>query len=683
MINLFLSMAFASSPSPEVSNALRRKDCDTAVQLMPAPEPDNYKLAIGECYLRMGNSTQANKLLEEVKAPFSEYAQIMLAEIDIESNQAGEAVKRLKKVKSATLQDRANFLRAKAYIAQKEYITARDILRKLLSGKRTNAGYIPSVGEPDPAALRWMLAQTAIGRGKPTLAYPLYWRIWTDNPTSDYALKAENALTTKGHRIPDSTTSKGREYITKRAKTLSKLYLTKEALALYRLLPFQANDQAHLKRMAYTCFKAKEYQESATYYSKITSPSAEQMYHHAVAITRTGDYPGATDVYTQLLKKYPQHKRGDLASFKIAYLDYDKGNLKQAILHFRTHLRRYPTSKHADEARWFTGWSLYRLEKFDEAQEAFKVFLKKHPRSSLAPAAMYWLGKTHEQNDDTAKANEVYDSILKKWPTSGHAWFASQKRNSQFAKTAPIKPNFEGLTNAAFKKGMALAEVGYSRWARQELRSAIPQAKTKNQILLMAHALIYAGDYRKGRKLAKPYCVKPWKKGEALAQQACYPRPHYEGIEAQLENSQLPKLLPYAIMNAESGLKPWVTSPAGARGLMQLMPYVAENHHGAYYPNTTFTSDDLYVAGYNATMGVAELMHLQEEFSSQELESILPLVIASYNGGKEAVHRWLGLYETTPSPERFSEDVGYTETRKYVRKVLGYFMEYRFVYGDY
>ena len=81
-------------------------------------------------------------------------------------------------------------------------------------------------------------------------------------------------------------------------------------------------------------------------------------------------------------------------------------------------------------------------------------------------------------------------------------------------------------------------------------------------------------------------------------------------------------------------------------------------------------------------MGVAELMQLHNEFENQEMDSILPLVIASYNGGKDAVYRWLNLYDSPPTPERFSEDVGYTETRRYVRRVLGYLMEYRFVYGD-
>ena len=183
-------------------------------------------------------------------------------------------------------------------------------------------------------------------------------------------------------------------------------------------------------------------------------------------------------------------------------------------------------------------------------------------------------------------------------------------------------------------------------------------------------------------QLAKPYCTKPWRKADPLAQQACYPRPFGDAIESQLKGSPIPPLLPYAIMKAESNLKPWVRSVAGARGLMQLMPFVGERLHLEYYPSTPYDPDLLFLAGYNARLGTAELQALHKRFSDLPVDHTLPLIIAGYNGGPEAVERWMGLYENPVSAEEFAEDVGYTETRKYVKRVLGYLMEYRFVYGE-
>ena len=83
-----------------------------------------------------------------------------------------------------------------------------------------------------------------------------------------------------------------------------------------------------------------------------------------------------------------------------------------------------------------------------------------------------------------------------------------------------------------------------------------------------------------------------------------------------------------------------------------------------------------------AELGVAELVSLAERFSDSGVDPTLPLVIAGYNGGEKAVRRWLALYPNPPEADHFAEDVGYTETRRYVRRVLGTLQAYRYIYGD-
>jgi soluble lytic murein transglycosylase-like protein len=41
----------------------------------------------------------------------------------------------------------------------------------------------------------------------------------------------------------------------------------------------------------------------------------------------------------------------------------------------------------------------------------------------------------------------------------------------------------------------------------------------------------------------------------------------------------------------------------------------------------------------------------------------------------------MSLYEAPPEIAEYSDDIGYTETRRYNRRVLGYLMTYRYVYG--
>ena len=115
---------------------------------------------------------------------------------------------------------------------------------------------------------------------------------------------------------------------------------------------------------------------------------------------------------------------------------------------------------------------------------------------------------------------------------------------------------------------------------------------------------------------------------------------------------------------------------------MQLMPEVGGRLHGELWPDRPYDADDLYLAPYNAILGTTELGQLRTKLDNTLMPSSAPAVIASYNGGEEAVRRWLAATEGPAAFDEWSEDIGYTETRKYVKRVLGQVMAYRWVYGD-
>jgi soluble lytic murein transglycosylase-like protein len=100
------------------------------------------------------------------------------------------------------------------------------------------------------------------------------------------------------------------------------------------------------------------------------------------------------------------------------------------------------------------------------------------------------------------------------------------------------------------------------------------------------------------------------------------------------------------------------------------------------FDNDAHHADDLYVAPYNAALGTAELGEKLKLLDGLLARDSMPAVIASYNGGEEAVRRWRTAWDAPPDPDLFSEAIGYTETRRYVRSVLGHVMAYRWVYGD-
>lgn len=123
-------------------------------------------------------------------------------------------------------------------------------------------------------------------------------------------------------------------------------------------------------------------------------------------------------------------------------------------------------------------------------------------------------------------------------------------------------------------------------------------------------------------------------------------RARYAGlIESAAKRHRLAPELVHAVIRAESAYDPRARSPAGACGLMQLMPATAQR----------FAVRDVWDPAQNIEGGVAFLRVLIDRF-----EGDLKLVLAAYNAGEGAVAK----YGNRIPP--------YRETQQYVRRVLGY-----------
>ncbi len=106
---------------------------------------------------------------------------------------------------------------------------------------------------------------------------------------------------------------------------------------------------------------------------------------------------------------------------------------------------------------------------------------------------------------------------------------------------------------------------------------------------------------------------------------------------------EIDPVLALAIVAVESRFQPRALSPKGARGLMQLMPATAKR----------FEVRDAFDSTANVRGGLAYLRWLLAYYQGR-----LPLVLAAYNAGENAVDRHRGVPP-------------YAETRNYVRLVLG------------
>lgn len=152
-----------------------------------------------------------------------------------------------------------------------------------------------------------------------------------------------------------------------------------------------------------------------------------------------------------------------------------------------------------------------------------------------------------------------------------------------------------------------------------------------------------------------------------IIRHTCFPRP-YQNI---VLGSGVECSLVYSVMKAESGFDENAISPAGAIGLMQLMPATAEfvcRMNGLEYHY-----DRLKEGEYNTKLGCLYLEYLLNRFESEET------ALAAYNAGEGTVSEWLKKREFSPDGKSL-ELIPYEETARYVKKVENFRKKYQFFY---
>jgi len=106
---------------------------------------------------------------------------------------------------------------------------------------------------------------------------------------------------------------------------------------------------------------------------------------------------------------------------------------------------------------------------------------------------------------------------------------------------------------------------------------------------------------------------------------------------------------------------------------MQLMPTTANRMMGESGDNR-IDRRDLYRPAINIMLGTQYLKILDEMFPGNSVA-----VIASYNAGEEAVARWLANGRMNDI-EEWIEEIPYSETNLYVKKVLASYWNYKRLY---
>ena len=222
------------------------------------------------------------------------------------------------------------------------------------------------------------------------------------------------------------------------------------------------------------------------------------------------------------------------------------------------------------------------------------------------------------------------------------------------------------LRDAEFERAIELYRAGlvwHARWTYNRVSRRLSANEQRQAALLAAglgwhdRAIVSLG--RSGAMDAYP-----WR----------FPVVERERVNAHAGQHGVAPALVMGLMRAESAMQADARSPAGARGLLQLMDPTARSvarRHGITYRGAS----DLYDPSRNIALGVAHLGELQRRFNND-----WTLVAAAYNAGISRAAQW---QRERPDLERdiWIETLPYFETRDYIPRVLAFATIYEWQLG--
>ncbi|MDR9498635.1 MAG: transglycosylase SLT domain-containing protein [Hydrogenovibrio sp.] len=144
-----------------------------------------------------------------------------------------------------------------------------------------------------------------------------------------------------------------------------------------------------------------------------------------------------------------------------------------------------------------------------------------------------------------------------------------------------------------------------------------------------------------------------------------FPTPYKKPILQAANDNQIDPAWVYGVIRRESAFSADISSPAGAIGLMQLLPrtarYIGRQNGFKKRAYTHLTQPESNIA-----LGSAYLRYLIDKYQGNRV-----LATAAYNAGPKRVDAWLPQDRPLPA-DRWVETIPFNETRKYVKAVLEY-----------
>jgi soluble lytic murein transglycosylase len=468
-----------------------------------------------------------------------------------------------------------------------------------------------------------------------------------------------------------------------------------------------ASRYAEVRRArAFALFRARESQKAVLAFDELARFESERATEYGYYAARS---LARQNLDSEALERFVTLARGrgafaDHAQYQLARLKWQTGQRETSIVELESYLRRYAKGGR-NLARAAYDLAIFRLVARDGQGALTRLLpLRKQASDPKERARLdELLGVAYEFQNDPSRAEESFRSAIVSDPLSLAATLAAGRLTSlglsPQQSLEPSQIGTEAATTADLPDAVRrLDQIGLSREAEDALYPLIRQeqnldeARKKQAECYLFNQLERAErGYRVAQQNASARELRYAPVGPHRWHWEClFPRPHRSSVQFATADTTVPSALIYAVMRQESAFRSDVVSPAGAVGLMQLMPATATRV--AALLDVNLDPAELRAPKINVHLGARYLAHLWDLFGQQKTQpnqnrdsevaikaprdlGRLGLAVLAYNAGPHAVQRWVQLFGDLPI-DLFFAAVPYEETRNYGYRVLSNLARY-------
>lgn len=327
-------------------------------------------------------------------------------------------------------------------------------------------------------------------------------------------------------------------------------------------------------------------------------------------------------------------------------------------------------------AEWMSGWiALSFLDDPLLAKDHFENFYNNVGYPISTSRGAYWLAKTYQKLGKNDLAEQWFNKASEFLTTYyGQLAFMELNPNKPFELTKDIEVSKE-YRDYFFKKELVkttylLDELNEDKYAKHILRHLANDDINNGSEILAAELATNIDRFDFAIQIAK---IASYEK--RFHNKYNYPiisTPNY------INGRKIPDTaFILSIIRQESEFDLSANSHAGAKGLMQLMPYTAKlvaKQANLPYTKSRLTSD----AEYNINLGSHYIAGLILEY-----DGAYPFAIAAYNAGPKRVRYWKKINKNPQKNQidyvNWIELIKFKETRNYVQRVLENYNVYRYI----